>query len=115
MCELFQDRFYSILNSNLFLTDIQWLFFVYFPAATMTVPHRANKDTTLGGYNIPKDTIVLCNLYAALRDPKCWDFPDEFFPERFLTAEGKPDPEKQKYLIPFGVGKWSGASNKKYA
>lgn len=81
------------------------MFFVYFPAATMTVPHRANKDTTLGGYNIPKDTIVLCNLYAALRDPKCWDFPDEFFPERFLTAEGKPDPEKQKYLIPFGVGK----------
>ena len=67
------------------------------------LPHRTLADTTLEGYDIPKDTVVLVNVKAILRDPDFWTDPDDFRPERFLNESGqiiKPEP-----FIPFGIGK----------
>nr|CAD7398393.1 unnamed protein product [Timema poppensis] len=33
-----------------------------FMGRTFSIPHRAVKDTTLQGYSIPKDTMVICNF-----------------------------------------------------
>jgi len=83
--------------------------------APFGIPHHTTKDTTLGGYNIPKDTQVMFNFYALHHDPRWWTSPEEFRPERFqeeekfleksfVNAESKPTVEHFKYL-PFGHGR----------
>ena len=68
----------------------------------MAVQHSTLKETTLQGYNIPKNTIVLPNVYSALMDPKHWDEPNKFKPERFIGKNGKVT--KHDALMPFGIG-----------
>ena len=57
-----------------------------------TVPfgnlHRALEDTEIAGYQVPKDTLVIGNLYAVNNDPNVWQNPREFRPERFITDDG---------------------------
>ncbi|XP_075227318.1 putative cytochrome P450 304a1 isoform X2 [Lycorma delicatula] len=67
------------------------------------VPHKATEDTTLGGYFIPKDTMVLTNLYSVHMDEKIWDNPQEYTPERFIEPNGKL--KKRDLSLPFGLGK----------
>ena len=66
------------------------------------VPHACTEDVTLRGYRIPKGTHFMTVLYAAHRDPKVWEDPYRFNPERFLNDEGNFD--RGGYLIPFSVG-----------
>ncbi|XP_050690351.1 methyl farnesoate epoxidase-like isoform X2 [Eriocheir sinensis] len=68
----------------------------------ITIPHKAMKNTTLQGYNIPTEAIVLNNLYSAHMDRDYWGDPDVFRPERFINADGTP--RKHDRLIPFGRG-----------
>ncbi|XP_056637719.1 methyl farnesoate epoxidase [Diorhabda sublineata] len=74
-----------------------------FGGRAFTVPHRALRDTYLCGYRIPKDVLVIANLYGNLLGEGCgYDDPEAFKPERFLK-NGKiflPDS-----FIPFGLGK----------
>lgn len=41
----------------------------------------------LPGWSIPKDTLVLPNVLAMHRDPRNYDEPNEFRPERFMAAD----------------------------
>jgi cytochrome P450 len=69
----------------------------------LSVIHRATDNAVLNGYKIPKDTLVLPNLYAVHHDEKLYPDPNSFRPERFINEQGqviKPD-----WLIPFSVGK----------
>lgn len=62
-------------------------------------------DTELNGYFIPRETIVLANIWAVHHDPKNWGEDVEVYrPERFLTEDGK-DVVKPEYFIPFSIGK----------
>ncbi|XP_058187593.1 cytochrome P450 81Q32-like [Rhododendron vialii] len=70
------------------------------PAAPMLVPHSSSDDCTIGGYNVPRDTLLLVNAWAIHRDPKVWDDPTSFKPERFEGGEV----EGHK-LMPFGFGR----------
>ncbi|XP_027146355.1 cytochrome P450 2J6 isoform X1 [Larimichthys crocea] len=63
----------------------------------------AAKDTTLGGYFIPKGTTLLPNLTSVLFDKTEWETPDSFNPGHFLDAEGKF--VKREALLPFSAGK----------
>ncbi|GAB6023744.1 hypothetical protein CHUAL_008500 [Chamberlinius hualienensis] len=69
----------------------------------VSVPHRVMHDTTLCGYNIPKDTMVLPNLRAVHYDQKLWGDPENFRPERFIGSNGEC--LKPEYLLPFSIGK----------
>ncbi|KAF8017345.1 hypothetical protein BT93_H2513 [Corymbia citriodora subsp. variegata] len=69
------------------------------PAAPLLLPHMSSEDCSISGYNIPRDTTVLVNAWAIHRDPKLWDDPMSFRPERFENEVG---PYK---LLPFGVGR----------
>ena len=51
------------------------------------VPHKASQDTEIGGYRIPAEAQVLGNIYSIHHDPRYWDSPHEFIPERFLPQE----------------------------
>ncbi|XP_050734563.1 cytochrome P450 2L1-like [Eriocheir sinensis] len=68
------------------------------------VPHVASRDTTLGGYTIPKGAVINGTTFTIHRDPRYWDNPDEFLPERWLDSDGKFVTKKEGFL-PFGVGK----------
>ncbi|XP_076057346.1 methyl farnesoate epoxidase-like [Oratosquilla oratoria] len=71
--------------------------------AIFTVPHYAERDTVLKGYHVPKDTLVMVNLYSVLMDPDHFEEPENFRPERFLDENGKF--QRDERIIPFGKGK----------
>lgn len=71
---------------------------------SLGVAHAAGVDSTICGYDIPQNTTILINHWALHNDPKHWDQPEVFNPERFLTPDGKLAPTPQSWL-PFSVGR----------
>ncbi|CAG7731123.1 unnamed protein product [Allacma fusca] len=68
------------------------------------VMHTAGKDTTFAGYDIPKGTWMMANIYAIHHDAKLWGDPGNFRPERFLSTDGKKV-IKSENVLPFSLGK----------
>ncbi|KAL0427079.1 UNVERIFIED_CONTAM: cytochrome [Sesamum latifolium] len=89
-----------------YLQNIIMETFRLFPATPLLVPHEASADCTLGGYDIPRNTIILVNAWTIHRDPLVWDDPTSFNPERFEGAEVGPTK-----LLPFGMGRRSCPGN----
>ncbi|XP_076735928.1 cytochrome P450 2J2 isoform X2 [Maylandia zebra] len=66
-------------------------------------PKMASKDSTLGGYFIPKGTAITTILSSVLFDKNEWETPDVFNPEHFLDSEGKF--RRRDAFLPFSAGK----------
>ncbi|XP_073296282.1 cytochrome P450 81Q32-like [Primulina huaijiensis] len=75
--------------------------FRLFPALPLLIPHQSSEDCVVGGYDIPRGTMLFINAWAVHRDPNVWDEPTIFNPDRF---EGKDQVETHK-LLPFGMGR----------
>ncbi|KAM5572769.1 hypothetical protein ABKV19_012697 [Rosa sericea] len=76
------------------------------PALPLLVPRRSSQPTTIGGYYIPKGSIVFLNAWAIHRDPSVWDDPLEFRPQRFLNPSNSFDYQGNKFqFLPFGSGR----------
>ncbi len=65
-----------------------------------------DKSVDVGGYRIPPGTVIIPLIGEVMMDPKNFDNPEQFNPERYLTKENgelkfTPHPK----VIPFGVGK----------
>nr|GMC66323.1 cytochrome P450 81E8-like [Ipomoea batatas] len=73
-----------------------------FPAGPLLIPHYSSADCKIEGYDIPRGTMVLVNAWAIHRDPKVWEDPTSFRPERFDGGEV----ESTKVLT-FGMGRRS--------
>jgi len=65
------------------------------------VPHGVMEDVYFRGYLIPKDTLIIPNMYSVHMNPELWPEPEKFKPERFLDSDNKID---KKELIPFSLG-----------
>jgi cytochrome P450 len=62
----------------------------------------ATADTTIGGWDVPKNALVVVSQWVTHRDPRFWPDPERFDPLRF-TAEAKAARPKMAYF-PFGAG-----------
>ncbi|XP_071922878.1 cytochrome P450 81C13-like [Coffea arabica] len=73
-----------------------------YPPAPLLLPHCPSEDFTVGGYDIPKGSTLIVNAWAMQRDPKVWEEPEMFKPERFEAMEM----ERERFnFVPFGVGR----------
>ncbi|KAI0267098.1 cytochrome P450 [Gloeopeniophorella convolvens] len=67
-------------------------------------PHKASVDDVHRGYHIPKDSIVVANIWHMLRDPSVYSNPEQFSPERFLETDGR-SAEQDPKVCAFGFGR----------
>ncbi|KAJ8624575.1 hypothetical protein MRB53_033105 [Persea americana] len=77
------------------------------PIAPFNLPHVATADATVGGYFIPKGSHVLLSRIGLGRNPKVWDDPLRFNPDRHLkdTATDVELTENDLRFISFSTGR----------
>lgn len=73
-----------------------------YPTVPLLMPHYSSEDCSIGGFEIPRGTTLLVNAWAMHRDPKVWEEPNKFKPERFEEFEGEREGFK---FVPFGMGR----------
>jgi cytochrome P450 len=71
-----------------------------YPVVPITF-REAGEVVQVGGYKVPKGTIMHVNVYGMHRSPDYWDDPSAFKPERFLDD---PDLAHSRAYLPFGAG-----------
>ena len=71
-----------------------------YPPAWITDRENIEDDELLG-YHIKEKTLIGVSFYELHRNPKYWDNPEDFNPERFLGEQKK---KSYKYFYPFGAG-----------
>lgn len=70
---------------DLFAQEVR-RFYPFFPA----VMARVRQDFDWRGFHFPAATPVALDLYGTNHDPRTWEAPDEFRPERFRQWDGSP-------------------------
>jgi cytochrome P450 len=74
------------------------------PPSPVTIAHVNVTDAQILKYKIPANTNVVVNIWAIGRDPKVWDKPLEFIPDRFLNTNISLAGSNYN-LLPFGSGR----------
>ncbi|KAF6757369.1 cytochrome P450 [Ephemerocybe angulata] len=69
------------------------------------LPHTATSDDIYDGYSIPKDTIVVANVWQILRNPAHYDNPNEFNPGRHIKDGQINKDILDPYTVAFGFGR----------
>lgn len=79
------------------------------PTVPLLLPHCPSQSTLVGGYTVPKGSMVFINVWAIHRDPSVWEDPLVFRPERFLqgVVDGMVSDFSGNNLayFPFGSGR----------
>ncbi|XP_065848126.1 xanthotoxin 5-hydroxylase CYP82C4-like [Euphorbia lathyris] len=79
-----------------------------YPVAPLSGPRESLEDCTVAGYHVPAGARLIMNLWKIQRDPKLWENPTVFEPERFLRKHVDVDVSGNQFeLIPFGGGRRS--------
>ncbi|WCJ42037.1 cytochrome P450 family 71 subfamily B polypeptide 7 [Euphorbia peplus] len=76
------------------------------PVVPLLVPRECIKSCVIDGYDIPIKSRIMVNAWAMGRDPRYWDDPEEFKPERFVDSSIDFRGNNFEYL-PFGAGRRS--------
>jgi cytochrome P450 len=76
-----------------------------YPPVPLSITHVALEDTRVGGFDFVVGTRLSVNIYAIQRDPKWWERPLEFDPERFIKNPGINPLGSHFQFIPFGTGR----------
>ncbi|KAI4317198.1 hypothetical protein L6164_025089 [Bauhinia variegata] len=82
---------------------------VHPPGPLLSWARLSTSDVHLSnGMVIPANTTAMVNMWAITHDPRLWDAPMEFRPERFLETQGGADVDvkgSDLRLAPFGAGR----------
>ncbi|XP_051877925.1 cytochrome P450 3A30-like [Pristis pectinata] len=70
--------------------------------AVVRLERVCKKDIKINGVTIPKNTVVVVPAYVLHHDPKYWQEPEEFRPERFSKEERQS--QNPSIFLPFGMG-----------
>lgn len=73
-----------------------------YPPAWVINGRQAVVDTTIGGYTVPRGSVLFISPYVIHRRPEFYPNPERFDPERF-TPEREKELPRHAYL-PFGAG-----------
>lgn len=74
------------------------------PPGPLLLPRENREICKINGFEIPVKTKVIVNAWAINRDPKYWDDPESFHPERFRNGTLDYRGLDFKYT-PFGAGR----------
>ncbi|CAA3008626.1 cytochrome P450 89A2-like [Olea europaea subsp. europaea] len=78
------------------------------PPGHFVLPHLVSEEVELDGYVIPKNGLVNFMVADMGLDPKVWEDPMEFNPERFLADGGEAfdiTGSREIKMMPFGAGR----------
>ncbi|PON22939.1 hypothetical protein TGAM01_v208194 [Trichoderma gamsii] len=73
----------------------------FFPTAPLGFPHAMSEDMTYKGYDLPKGSILLPEIFEFCHDPSIYRDPYKFDPDRFLEPRNEPSP----FWTVFGFGR----------
>nr|QUN00491.1 cytochrome P450 82C61 [Tripterygium wilfordii] len=96
----------SDVNSLVYLDAVITETLRLYPLGPLGLPHESIEDCTIAGYHVPARTRILFNLWKIHQDPRVWENPLEFKPERFLKEHNNIDVRGGHFeLLPFGSGR----------
>ncbi|MEZ5380750.1 MAG: cytochrome P450 [Microthrixaceae bacterium] len=67
-------------------------------------PREAGTDLEVGGFRIPRGTLILWSPYLVGRDPGVWPEPKRFDPDRFVELDHAQGAAAKRGWVPFGGG-----------
>jgi cytochrome P450 len=73
------------------------------PAGVLS-PREAAVDLTIGGYLVPKGTLILWSAHLAGRNAAAWPDPLRFDPDRFVDLDDEQRMLAEHAWVPFGRG-----------
>ena len=80
----------AVVNESMRLYPIAW-----------GVPRQLKQEMRIAGRVLPAGQLISASIFHTQRDPRVWDAPDEFRPERFVGAKASV-----YTFFPFGAGVW---------
>ncbi|XP_057826735.2 cytochrome P450 77A1 [Cryptomeria japonica] len=75
------------------------------PPGHLVLMHAVTEASTVGGYDVPANAMINFSVREMGNDPRVWENPNEFRPDRFLCDDVDLTGIREIKLMPFGVGR----------
>jgi cytochrome P450 len=95
----------SSANGSRYLDQVLHESLRYYPPVPMFFRNvLKTKSTTLGGFNLPPNTVVYLVVQGVHRSARYWNYPERFDPERWHDGPVSVDAYEADTFLPFGRG-----------